>query len=272
MASSLKLAGVMGWPVAHSLSPKLHNRWLHQYKINGEYRALAVREEEVAAQFAELPAKGFVGWNITLPHKEKALTLVDEPDAAAQAIGAVNTVVVQDGKLIGMNTDAAGFYNNLRVKAPARGNRALILGAGGAAKAVAYALAQFAHYKEIHIANRTFTRAEQLAKQHSVARAVAWEDSEKLLPDIDLLVNTTTLGMQGQPPLTLSLQKMNPKAVVTDIVYRPLETPLLREAKRYKLHTVNGLGMLIYQAVPAFEAWFGVRPEVTPELESWLLS
>lgn len=267
-----KLAGVIGWPVSHSLSPKLHGRWLHQYKIDGEYKTLPVKEEDLAAHFRDLPAKAYVGWNITVPHKEHALQLVDSLDDAAKAIGAVNTVLVQEGgRLLGMNTDAQGFYHNLRVKAPGRGTRALVLGAGGAAKAVVYALKHFAHYNEIHIANRTNARAEELAQKYG-AKTVAWDAVEKLLPEIDLLVNTTTLGMEGQPPLSLSLKNMNPRGVVYDIVYKPLETPLLKEARRYRLHTVTGIGMLIYQAVPAFEAWFGVRPEVTPELENWLLA
>ena len=267
-----KQAAVIGWPVSHSLSPKLHNRWLHQYGIDGQYGALAIKESELASTFRELPSRGYVGWNVTVPHKEQALQLVQETDAAAQAMGAVNTVIVRkDGSLFGTNTDAQGFYHNLRVKAPGRGTRALVIGAGGAARAVLYALKNFAQYNEIHIANRTTERAEQLAQPYG-ARVAEWKIMEKLLPNIDLLVNTTTLGMEGQPALTLSLKHMNPRGVVYDIVYKPLETPLIKEAKRYKIHTVTGLGMLIYQAVPAFEAWFGVRPEVTPELEAWLLA
>lgn len=266
-----KLAGVMGWPVSHSLSPRLHTHWLTRLGIGGAYLPLEVPPEKVEEAFRILPYMGFRGWNVTVPHKEKAFALIENKSGAAKAIGAVNTVVVrEDGTLYGDNTDAYGFMENLRSQAggQTRWNRALVLGAGGAARAVIYGLKE-SGVREIILLNRSPDRAEALAKEFSV-RALPWEKRSEAMENIDLLVNTTTLGMSGQPKLELDLSRLPASATVADIVYNPRETPLLEQARARGNRIVTGLGMLIHQAVPGFEAWFGVRPEVTEELEEVL--
>jgi len=274
ISGKARIAGVMGWPVSHSLSPALHNHWLTQLHIDGAYIPLSVAPEELENAFRLLPKFGFVGWNLTVPHKEAALKLVDEVDSAAKAIGAVNTVVVKDGKLIGKNTDAGGFISNLKQKigdlTPYK-KTALMLGAGGAARAVAYALKEEG-FETILIANRTHARAQSLAKEFGAPmRALPWEEIPGMLPQVTLLVNTTTLGMEGQPPLALSLDNINPAALVTDIVYRPLETPLLIEARKRGCVTATGLGMLVFQAVNGFAAWFGKLPDIE-DAEEYIVS
>jgi shikimate dehydrogenase len=270
---SVRRAGVVGYPVAQSLSPKLHGRWLAELGIQGEYLALEVRPERLKQAFSELLAAGFSGWNVTVPHKEEALALVDSVDETARRIGAVNTVVVRDGKLHGTNTDAYGFMQNLKAKAgdiSSYRQHAVVRGAGGAARAVIHALKEEG-FARITIVNRTLKRAEVLASQFGVD-AKAWEFLPDVLTDASLLVNTTTLGMQGQPKLDIDVFSLRDGTLVADIVYKPLETELLAQARSRGLRTVTGLGMLVHQAVPGFEAWFAKTPVISEDLEAWLLA
>jgi len=269
-------AGVMGWPVAHSLSPALHGFWLKQHGIDGSYETLAVPPDRLAGALRALASKGFAGCNLTIPHKETALPLMELLDPAARRIGAVNTVVVgPDGALSGYNTDGYGFIENLRAQIPnwkPQAGPATVLGAGGAARAVIDALIQVGA-PEITLANRHRERAEQLAKGFgSKIKVVEWADRTKALAKTTLLVNTTSLGMEGNPPLELDLAGLPPGAAVCDIVYAPLETPLLKAAKSRGLRIADGLGMLLHQARPAFKLWFGVLPEVSPELRRAVLA
>jgi len=269
-----RLAGVIGWPVGHSRSPRLHNHWLERLGIDGAYVPLAVAPTDLAAVLAALPRMGFAGANLTVPHKEAALALADEIEPLAARIGAVNTLVVRDGRLIGRNTDAFGFLENLRQGAPQwhpEAGPALVLGAGGAARAVVAALLE-AGVPEIRLANRSAERAAALAQAlGGPIRPVAWTDRAAALAEAALVVNTTTLGMTGQQPLELDLGRLPPGAVVNDIVYAPLETELLAAARRRGNPAVDGLGMLLWQAVPGFEAWFGVRPTVDAALRDFVL-
>lgn len=270
LSGKARIAGVMGWPVGHSRSPMLHGHWLRRYGIDGAYVPMAVRPENIGRALAALPALGFAGCNLTLPHKETALPHLAEIDDAARRIGAVNTVVVRaDGTLSGSNTDAFGFLENLKAGAPGwrpGAGPAVMIGAGGAARAVGVALAD-AGVAEIRILNRTRARAETLAEQLGPGcRALDWNGRGKALEGAALLVNTASLGMAGQPPLDLALDALPKDAVVNDIVYVPLETPLLADARRRGHVAVDGLGMLLHQGRPGFGAWFGVDPEVTRAL------
>lgn len=270
LSGKAKVAGVMGWPVGHSRSPMLHGHWLRRYGIDGAYVPMAVRPEKIGQALAALPALGFAGCNLTLPHKETALPHLAEIDGAARRIGAVNTIVVRaDGTLAGSNTDAFGFLENLKAGAPhwrPGAGPAVMIGAGGAARAVGVALAD-AGVPEIRILNRTRARAETLAGQLGAnCRALDWDGRGKALEGAVLLVNTSSLGMAGQPPLDLALDALPNDAVVNDIVYVPLETPLLAAARRRGHVAVDGLGMLLHQGRPGFHAWFGVDPEVTRAL------
>lgn len=275
LSGKARLAGVMGWPVEHSLSPRLHGYWLEQHGIDGAYVPLAVAPADLPTALTALPALGFRGVNLTLPHKEQALDLCQEVDDLARRIGAVNTIVVRDGRLFGSNSDAFGFLENLKDGAPdwrAEAAPAVVLGAGGASRAVVAALAD-AGAPEVRLVNRTRERAEALATALGGALSVYdWDRREAALAEAGLLVNTTTLGMAGQPPLDLDLGALPVEAVVTDIVYTPLMTPLLQAARTRGNPLVDGLGMLLHQARPGFEAWFGVRPEVTPGLRDFVLS
>ena len=275
LSGKARLAGVMGWPVEHSLSPRLHGYWLEQHGIDGAYVPLAVAPADLPTALTALPALGFRGVNLTLPHKEQALDLCQEVDDLARRIGAVNTIVVRDGRLFGSNSDAFGFLENLKDGAPdwrAEAAPAVVLGAGGASRAVVVALAD-AGVPEVRLVNRTRERAEALATALGGALSVYdWDRREAALAEAGLLVNTTTLGMAGQPPLDLDLGALPVEAVVTDIVYTPLMTPLLQAARTRGNPLVDGLGMLLHQARPGFEAWFGVRPEVTPGLRDFVLS
>ena len=269
------LAGVVGWPVSHSRSPRLHGFWLRQYRIDGAYLPLPVRPESLAAALRALPLLGFKGANVTVPHKEAALTIVDRASAAARRIGAVNTIIVEaDGSLEGRNTDGFGFRENLRSHRPdwrPTAGPAVLLGAGGAARAVAVALLEDG-VPEIRLVNRTVDRAERLAREiDGPFRVCPWADRGTVLADAALLVNTTTLGMTGQPPLDLDLAALPTDAVVNDIVYAPLETPLLAAARARGNPVVDGLGMLLHQARPGFAAWYGIEPEVTPALRAFIL-
>jgi shikimate dehydrogenase len=274
-------AGVMGWPIAHSRSPALHGHWLRRYSINGSYVALPVRPEDLPAALRALPEQGFVGVNLTVPHKELALAVIDRIDKTGTRIGAVNTIIVApDGALSGTNTDAYGFIENLRLGAggdlaPWLGRPAVVLGAGGAARAVVVALCD-AGAAILRIVNRSRDNAERLAdlarRCGGEAEIVAWEARAAALAGAGLLVNTTILGMQGAPPLDLALDALSADALVHDIVYAPLETPLLAAARARGNCVVDGLGMLLYQAQPAFEAWFGMRPAVDAALRAAVLA
>ena len=276
LSGRARLAGVIGWPIAHSRSPRLHGFWLAQHDIDGAYLPLAVRPENLAAALKALPILGFGGVNVTLPHKSAALGLVDRASAEARRIGAINTVVVgADGLLEGSNTDGYGFLEHLKSAAPdwrPDDGPAVLLGAGGAARAIAVALLE-AGVPELRLANRTARRTAELAAALGPAiKPVAWAARSDALDGASLLVNSTTLGMAGQPPLEIGLGRLPRKAVVYDIVYVPLETPLLAAARARGHTPVDGLGMLLHQALPGFAAWFGVTPEVTPELREFVLA
>jgi len=265
------IAGIVGWPVEHSLSPRLHGYWLSYYGIAGEYVPLAVPPEDLADAIFGLVPDGIRGVNLTIPHKEAVMNLLDSIDDEATAIGAVNTIIVSDdGKLIGRNTDAYGFTQNITPHLPLSRNKAVVLGAGGAAKAVIHALRALG-FKDIIVLNRTRTRADELAGWFGGITIEDWENKEAVLSGADLLVNTTSLGMTGKEPLEINLEALPVGALVTDIVYAPLITPLLAAAKARGNPVVDGLGMLLHQAVPGFEAWFGQRPEVTDALRAHVL-
>ena len=265
-----RAACVIGWPAAHSRSPLIHRYWLRTYGIAGDYRAETVPPDAFADFVRSLASRGYVGANVTVPHKAAALAL-SEPDARAQAIGAANTLWLEDGGLRSTNTDAEGFIANLDASTPGwdkETEAALVLGAGGAARAVVFGLLERG-VPRVFIANRTAPRAEALAEAFgSAVEPVRWDQVSERLTETQLLVNTTTLGMAGQPPLTIALDRLPADAVVADLVYVPLETGLLAEARARGLRRADGLGMLLHQAVRGFSLWFGVRPEVTPELRA----
>ena len=267
---SFKLAGVIGWPVAQSRSPVLHGHWLSQYGIRGAYLPLPVKPDALPDAIRGLRALGFSGCNVTIPHKLGVLKLVDRVDPVAARIGAVNTVVVQDdGTLSGFNTDAYGFLASLRDVTPdfkAGSGPAVVLGAGGAARAIVVSLLDDSA-TEIRLTNRTLERAQELAGiDPSRVKVVPWESRSDALSGAALLVNTTSQGMVGYPPLDIALDALPASAMVSDIVYNPLETPLLAAARKRGNIAVDGLGMLLHQAVPAFEAFYGVRPKVSADL------
>jgi len=269
-------ACVIGWPVAHSRSPVIHRYWLKQYGIDGAYEKEAVPPEEIEGFLQQLWTHGYIGANVTLPHKEAALRAARSVDEAAMRIGAANTLWLDpDGALHASNTDAYGFLTNLDAEAPHWNSGTgppMVLGAGGAARAVVYGLIK-ATGATILIANRTRERAERLARAFGPRiEVVDWEGREEALAVSSLLVNTTSLGMSGQPELDMDLAPMAKNAVVADIVYVPLETKLLAAARARGLTAVDGLGMLLHQAVPGFERWFGVRPEVTPALRAHVIA
>lgn len=265
----------MGWPVAHSRSPRLHGFWLKQYGIDGTYVHLPVAPEDLPAALGKLGADGFAGVNLTVPHKEAALSLVDEISPQAARIGAINTIFMRGRRLHGTNTDAYGFITALRAGAPDYDpgkSPAVVIGAGGAARAVCTAL-QDTGCPEVRLVNRTRERAEKLAGY--LGRPViadAWENRHQLIENAGVLINCTTMGMTGQPALDLDLARLPSTAVVNDIVYTPLETPLLAAARARGNPVVDGLGMLLYQAQAGFEGWFGVKPAVTPELRAHVLA
>ncbi|MGJ4891966.1 shikimate dehydrogenase [Bradyrhizobium sp. HKCCYLRH3099] len=262
-------ACLIGWPAAHSRSPLIHHHWLHELGIAGGYTIEAVPPEELADFVAHLHSRGFVGANVTIPHKERVLELT-EPDARARAVGAANTLWYENGILRATNTDVEGFIGNLDASAPGwdRTDEALVLGSGGSARAVVFGLLERG-IGRVHVINRTASRAQALADQFG-DRVVAegWDRVDTLLPRAGLFVNTTSLGMHGQPPLMLEVDLLPQQAVVADIVYVPLQTPLLGVARARGLRTADGLGMLLHQAVRGFELWFGRRPQVTPELRA----
>jgi len=253
----------------------MHSYWIKAYGIDGAYVPLPVAPENFEQALLALPKLGFRGVNVTVPHKEAALSLVDTADEIATRIGAVNTIAVTaDGYLAGSNTDADGFLQNIALNVPdwhAGSGPAVVLGAGGSARAVVAALTG-AGCKSVVLVNRTVSKAEALAKHFGRSTNVcSWSTVATALKDASLLVNTTTLGLESQPPLDIDLTMLSPDAVVTDLVYAPLETAFLKDAKARGNRTVDGLGMLLYQAVPGFEQWFGVRPEVSKDLRSFVL-
>jgi shikimate dehydrogenase len=264
-----RAACLIGWPAAHSRSPLIHHYWLRTLGIEGGYSIEAVPPEGLAEFLLHLSAHGFVGANVTIPHKERALAL-SMPDARARAVGAANTLWYEDGELRATNTDIEGFIGNLDAAAPGwdRIEEALVLGAGGSARAVVFGLIERG-IRRVHLANRTLARARALADQFGAGvHPVGWDAVAGLLPRARLLVNTTSLGMHGQPALALDVGLLPSQAVVADLVYVPLETPLLSAARARGLKTADGLGMLLHQAVRGFELWFGTRPEVTPKLRA----
>jgi shikimate dehydrogenase len=270
--SPFVLAGVMGWPVAHTRSPAIHNHWIAKYGLKGAYVQLPVQPERLEAAIRGLAALGFAGCNVTVPHKVSAMRFMDELHPAARRVAAINTIVVQaDGRLLGMNNDGAGYIQSLRdADATWRGDAgpALVLGAGGAARAIVVALLDEG-VPELRITNRTLERAQELAKDFGDrVTVVPWAQRNEAMAGASLLVNTTTLGMHGQAPLDVALDAMPQAAMVSDAIYIPLETPLLTQARLRGHRTVNGLGMLLNQARPAFQSWFGVLPEITPELRA----
>lgn len=262
-----RAACLIGWPAAHSRSPLIHHYWLRTLGIDGGYNIEAVPPEEVAEFIQHLAKHGFVGANVTIPHKERALQLT-MPDARAKAVGAANTLYYDGEMLRSTNTDVEGFVGNLDASAPGwdRAGEALVLGAGGSSRAVVFGLIDRG-ITRIHLANRTVERAQALADQFGAkVMPIAWDEVAGKLSRIGLLVNSTSLGMKGQPPLEIDLAPLSADAVVADLVYVPLETPLLAAAKARGLKTADGLGMLLHQAVRGFELWFGQRPTVTVEL------
>jgi shikimate dehydrogenase len=264
----------MGWPVAHSLSPVIHRVWLKDYGIDGDYILIPVPPDQFHEKVRNLRAEGFCGANVTAPHKEAALAAVDRVTSVARRIGAVNTLYFEDDTLVGTNSDAAGFYENLLANAPgwdAAAGPAAVLGAGGAARAVVVALLD-AGAPEVRLLNRTRARAESLGREFGASVKVEdWARRESCLAGVNLLVNTTTLGMAGQPALALGLDALPAAALVNDIVYKPLETGLLAAARARGNPVVDGLGMLLHQATLGFRLWFGREPEVTPALRAAVL-
>lgn len=275
ISGNARLAGVMGWPIAHSLSPRIHNYWLRELGIDGAYVPLAVAPENLTDALRALPKLGFTGVNITIPHKQAALAALDHIDDLAMRIGAVNTVTVgSDGRLTGANTDGFGFMENLRDHAPeldlATGP-VVVLGAGGAARGIIAALMD-AGAGELRLLNRTRARAEALAADLGEPMQILdWDDRAAALQGAGLLVNTTSLGMSGAEALDISLDALPVAATVADAVYTPLETPLLAAAVARGNIIAGGLGMLLHQARPGFTAWFGAEPQVTPELVAHIL-
>jgi shikimate dehydrogenase len=269
MSEARKAVCVIGWPIAHSRSPLIHNYWLKKHGIDAEYRREAVPPEAFADFIKSMRERGYVGANVTVPHKQAALTL-STPDERARAVGAANTLWFTDGTLRSTNTDVEGFLANLDAATPGwdRGlESAVVLGAGGGARAVVFALIA-REVERIYVINRTPARAEALKKQFGArVKPAAWEETTGLLGGAGLLVNTTALGMSGQPPLEINL-RCPASLVVADLVYDPLTTNLIAAARERGLRTADGLGMLLHQAVRGFELWFGVRPEVTAELRA----
>ncbi|TKT71986.1 shikimate dehydrogenase [Afipia massiliensis] len=267
--SATPAACLIGWPAAHSRSPLIHKYWLKSFGIDGDYRIEAVEPAAFAEFIGGLKARGYKGANVTIPHKEQALAL-SMPDARARAVGAANTLYFNDGELCSTNTDVEGFIGNLDASAPGwdSADDVLVLGAGGSSRAVIFGLIERG-IKRVHLANRTASRTQLLADQFGAqVQPLAWDAVAGVLPRAKLLVNTTSLGMKGQPRLDIDLGALPAGATVADLVYVPLETDLLKAAKARGLKTADGLGMLLHQAVRGFELWFGKRPTVTPELRA----
>ncbi len=270
-----KIAGVIGWPITHSQSPRLHNFWLEKFSLNAVYIPLAVHPQNIEEVLKTLPKLGFSGVNITVPHKERIFEILDNCDSFASRVGAVNTVVIDDnGQLFGKNSDGFGFLENIKQSMPfwdPSKSKAVVLGAGGATRPIIASLID-SGVTNIRIVNRTLERAKILVQKMNFPIDIfSWENMDNAIIDSNLLINTTVLGMYGQPPLSCNLTKLAPDAIVTDVVYYPLFTPLLNQAKDLGFHVVDGLGMLIHQARPSFKSWFGYMPDVNPELRSFII-
>ncbi len=268
-------AAVIGWPIEHSRSPMIHGYWLKKYGIEGSYAKIAVKPEDVATFVRSLAERGLAGCNVTLPHKEAVFRAADVRDPSAEAVGAANTLWLEGGRLHAANTDTYGFMRHLEVSAPAwraKDRPVLLLGAGGAARGIVYGMLE-AGVGEVRVANRTLARAEDIAR-HFGGRVtpLAWADAERAARDCGLVVNTTSLGMAKTGPLEFDVHCLPDDATVADIVYVPLETDLLRRSRARGLNAVDGLGMLLHQAVPGFAKWFGVTPDVTDELRDILVA
>jgi shikimate dehydrogenase len=277
MTNPAPKACVIGFPVKHSRSPAIHNYWLKKYNLPGSYGTELVTPDGLEGFLRALPRSGYAGCNITLPHKEEALNFIDHIDPLAKKVGAVNTVVVKNGALHGFNTDVHGFVANLESvgKAWQKKKPAYVIGSGGAARAVVAGLVE-AGCQKIFVTNRTPERLRRFGEELSAAfgvelHLVGWEDRTDPLPLVDLLVNTTSQGMEGNPPLELEIRGLKDGALVTDLIYTPLETPLLAKARGRFHPTVDGLGMLLHQAAPGFEMWFGKKPEIDVALRSVVL-
>ncbi len=267
-------AFIIGDPISHSRSPLIHGHWLSKHGIDGSYEAIHVKQAEVGAFFSSLAHSGFVGGNVTVPHKEAAYAHAAIKDQIADEIGAVNTLWFENGKLRGTNTDSYGFAQNLDERAPGwdSGGAALVIGAGGASRAVIHAL-KSRGFTDIRVANRSVERAMELRRGFgATVSAHGLAALDEVASGVRLVVNTTSLGMEGDGEAPLNMQLLHPEALVTDIVYVPLETPLLKSARLAGLRTVDGLGMLLHQARPGFEKWFGILPEVTPELRQLIIA
>lgn len=272
----MKRACVIGWPIEHSRSPLIHGHWLTRYGIEGTYTKVAVRPEEVAEFLRALSGHGYVGCNVTAPHKEAAFRAAARVEEDARVVGVANTLWLEDGVLRATNTDTYGYMAHLSRSAPdwkGAGSVAAVIGAGGAARAIVYGLIR-AGVRQVRVFNRSLERAQGLAADlgGDRVRACSLDGLDDGIADAGLIVNTTTLGQKGQPPLDVDLARAPSSCVVSDIVYVPLETPLLAAARRRGLVAVDGLGMLLHQAVPGFERWFGVRPEVTEELRAVIVA
>ncbi len=270
MSNTFTLAGVMGWPVAHSRSPLIHNHWIREHQLNGAYGLFPVNPNDLQTAIHGLKALGLAGCNITIPHKVNAMTFVDWVHPLAQRMGAINTIVVQpDGALHGFNHDGFGFMQSLLAAQPtwkADHHPIVVIGAGGAARGILVSLID-AGATNIRLINRTHSKAQELAQSFgNIVSCVKWEEREDALSGASLLINTTNQGMHGEPALELALHALPTTALVFDAIYIPLETPLLHQARLRGNPTLNGLGMLLHQARPAFQAWFGVMPDVTEKL------
>ena len=277
-----KMAGVMGWPVAHSRSPIIHNYWLSKYNLKGAYGLFPVQPGHLDAAIKGMLALGIVGSNVTIPHKVEAMKLMDHVDPLAKRMGAINTIVIsEEGELQGFNNDGFGYIQSLKDANPnwsANSGPICVLGAGGAARAIVLSLLDQGA-KEIRLMNRTQSKADALAAEFShdgpykgTIKVYPWSEREEALDSVSLLVNTTNQGMHGQPELEIRLDRLPKEAMVSDAIYIPLETPLLKAAAARGHVTVSGLGMLLNQARPAFKAWFGVLPEITPELRQMIIA
>jgi len=274
MTTPKRASCVIGYPAKHSRSPKLHGYWIKRLGLDADYRVEEIRPEDFKAFVTNLGANGYVGANVTMPHKDMALAL-SEPDARAKAVGAANTLWLDNGRLRSTNTDVEGFIGALDEAAPGwdrRNHAAVVLGAGGAGRAVVYGLLERG-LETVHVVNRTFERAEAIRASYGErVRPARWSDVPRLLAGCGLLANTTSLGMTGKDALSIDISPMAPESVVGDVIYVPLKTPLLVAAEARGFKTSDGLDMLMHQAVRGFELWFGVRPEVTPELRALLVA
>ena len=275
MAHGHKKACVIGWPITHSRSPLIHNYWLNKYDLSGIYEPVPVRSDELVDFLDRIRQSEFAGCNVTIPHKEEVFKLVEPADPQTAKLKAVNTVYIENGKLMGTSTDGAGFIAHLQTEYsdwPIAGRNVGIFGAGGAARSIICSLLSQGT-GQICLTNRTIERAQAIADEFGDKVVVSGQDEfERQLGQVDLLINTTALGMTGKPPLVLSLELLKPSAIVADIVYVPLQTELLKSARQRGHGTLDGLGMLLHQAVPGFEKWFGIYPEVTAQLRELVVA